>query len=66
MAEKTGEVRDRYIGKITKMLLGCVGMGVKKAKAQLELHLARIAKKDKKDFCRYINKERKVRERVLS
>lgn len=38
--------------------------GVRNAKAQLELILARGAKKDKKGFYRYINWKRKVQEDV--
>ena len=34
--------------------------GVRKAKAQLELHLARGAKKNKKGFYRYLNQKIKV------
>ena len=37
------------------MLLGCVGVGVRKAKVQLELNLARGVKKDKKGFYKYIS-----------
>ena len=33
-----------------RKLLGCVGMGVRKAKAQLELNLTRGAKMNKKGF----------------
>jgi len=36
--------------------------GVRKAKAQLELTLARDAKNSEKDFYRYISQKRKVRE----
>ena len=43
-----------------RKLLGCVGMGVRKAKAQLELNLAWDAKKNKKGFHRYLNQKRKV------
>ena len=38
--------------------------GVRKAKAQLELNLARDAKKNKKGFYRYLNQKRKVQEAV--
>ncbi|KAK4815291.1 hypothetical protein QYF61_026196 [Mycteria americana] len=38
--------------------------GVRKAKAQLELNLARDAKTNKKGFCRYVGQKRKVKERV--
>ncbi|KAK4824620.1 hypothetical protein QYF61_016926 [Mycteria americana] len=38
--------------------------GVRKAKAQLELNLARDAKNNKKGFYRYINYKRKVKESV--
>ncbi|KAK4806963.1 LOW QUALITY PROTEIN: hypothetical protein QYF61_027330 [Mycteria americana] len=38
--------------------------GVRKAKAQLELNLARDAKNNKKGFYRYINQKRKVKESV--
>ncbi|KAK4815257.1 hypothetical protein QYF61_023993 [Mycteria americana] len=38
--------------------------GVRKAKAQLELNLARDAKNSKKGFYRYINQKRKVKESV--
>ena len=36
--------------------------GVRKTKAELELELARSAKKNKKSFYRYINLTRKVQE----
>ncbi|KAK4820966.1 hypothetical protein QYF61_009211 [Mycteria americana] len=43
----------------------CLGRdGVRKAKAQLELNLARDAKNNKKGFYRYINQKRKVKESV--
>ena len=48
------------------MLLGSVGVGVRKAKVQLELNLARGVKKDKKGFYRYISWKRKVQEDILS
>jgi len=38
--------------------------GVRKAKAQLELNLARDAKYNKKGFCRYVSQKRKVKESV--
>ncbi|KFQ06524.1 hypothetical protein N330_02323, partial [Leptosomus discolor] len=38
--------------------------GVRKAKAQLELNLARDAKNNKKGFYRYVNQKRKVKESV--
>ncbi|KFZ67368.1 hypothetical protein N338_13023, partial [Podiceps cristatus] len=38
--------------------------GVRKAKAQLEMNLARNAKNNKKGFYRYINQKRKVKERA--
>jgi len=34
--------------------------GVRKAKVQLELNLARNAKKNNKDFYRYLNQKKKV------
>ncbi|KFV69128.1 hypothetical protein N307_09661, partial [Dryobates pubescens] len=37
---------------------------VRKAKAQLELNLARDVKKNKKGFCRHIDQKRKVKENV--
>ena len=40
--------------------------GVRKAKAQLELGLAKGTKQSKKGFCRYIYQERKVKQVVLS
>lgn len=47
------------------MLLGCVGMGVKTAKAQLRSDLAqRGTKKNKKGFYGYINQNRKLQEGV--
>ena len=36
--------------------------GVRKAKAQLEFNFARDAKKNKKEFYRYLNQKRKVQE----
>ena len=36
--------------------------GVRKAKALLELNLARDAKKNRKGFYRYLNQKRKVQE----
>ena len=36
--------------------------GVRKAKAQLQLNLARSGKKRKKAFYRYLNQKRKVQE----
>ena len=41
---------------------GLCRAGVRKAKAQLELDLARGVKKKKKDFKRYINRKREVQE----
>ncbi|KFU97058.1 hypothetical protein N339_06908, partial [Pterocles gutturalis] len=38
--------------------------GVRKAKAQLELNMARDAKNNKKGFCGYVNQKRKVKESV--
>jgi len=38
--------------------------GVRKAKAQLELTLARGAKNNEKDFYRYVSQKRKVKECV--
>ncbi|KFQ68256.1 hypothetical protein N335_13841, partial [Phaethon lepturus] len=38
--------------------------GVRRAKAQLELNLARNAKNNKKGFCRYVSQKRKVKESV--
>jgi len=40
--------------------------GVRKVKAQLELDLARGAKKNKKGFYRYINQKREVQESIRS
>ncbi|KFQ50610.1 hypothetical protein N334_03009, partial [Pelecanus crispus] len=40
--------------------------GVRKAKAQLELNLARDVKNNKKGFYRYVNQKRKVKESVPS
>ena len=39
-------------------------VGIRKAKVQLELSLAKDAKKNKKGFYRYLNQKRKVREGV--
>ena len=39
--------------------------GVRKAKAQLELNLARDAKNNKKGFYRYINQKRKLKKAYL-
>jgi len=39
--------------------------GVRRAKAQLELNLARDAKNSKNSFYRYVNQKRKVKESVL-
>ena len=41
-------------------------VGVRKAKAQMELVLARGAKKDKKGFYRYSNQKTKVQESLVS
>ena len=41
-------------------------VAVRKAKAQLELNLARDAKKNKKGFYRYLNQNRKVQQGVPS
>jgi len=38
--------------------------GVRKAKAQLELNLARDAKNNKKGFYRYVSQKRKIKESV--
>ena len=38
--------------------------GVRKAKAQLELNLARDAENNEEDFYRYISQERKVKESI--
>ena len=38
--------------------------GVRKAKAQLELNLARDVKKNKKGFYRYLNQKRKVQKDI--
>ena len=40
--------------------------GIRKAKAQLELNLARDVKNNKKGFFRYIGQQRKMKETVLS
>ena len=37
---------------------------VRKAKAQLELSLARDAENNKRGFCRYVSQKRKVKESV--
>ncbi|KAK4826893.1 hypothetical protein QYF61_012081 [Mycteria americana] len=42
----------------------CLRDGVRKAKAQLELNLARKAKNNKKGFYRYVSQKRKVKARV--
>ena len=36
--------------------------GVKKTKTHLEINLTRVAKKNKKEFYRYLNQKRKVQE----
>jgi len=36
----------------------------RRAKAQLELNLARDAKKHKKGFCRYVSQKSKVKESI--
>jgi len=41
-------------------------VGVRKAKAQMELDLARGAKRYKKGFCKYINQKRDIWESVCS
>jgi len=38
--------------------------GARRAKAQLELNFERVAKNNKKGFCRYVNQKRKVKESV--
>jgi len=39
--------------------------GVRRAKAQLELNMARNAKNKKKGFNRYVSQKRKVQESVI-
>jgi len=39
--------------------------GVRRAKAQLELNLARGAKNNKKDFYRYVHQKKTVKESLL-
>jgi len=39
--------------------------GVRKAKVQLELNLAREAKNNKKSFYRYVSQKRKIKENIL-
>jgi len=39
--------------------------GVRKAKAQLELNLARDTKNNKKGFYRYVSQKRKVKESIF-
>ena len=52
------------MGNSIKKLLSCVGDGVRKAKAQLELNFAGNARKNKKGFYRYLSQKRKVQEGV--
>jgi len=49
--------------KLTGQLWLCRN-GVRKAKAQLELNLARDAKNNKKGFYRYFSQKRKIKESV--
>ena len=38
--------------------------GVRRAKVQLELNLAREAENNKKGFCKYVDQKRKIKESV--
>ena len=40
--------------------------GVRRAKVQLELSLARHAKNNQKGFCRYVSQKRKVKKKAYA
>ena len=56
--------RDGYPGKTIRDAARLGRDGIRKAKAQLELNLARDAKNNKKGFYRYVSQKRKVKKSV--